>query len=433
MPADTERAGRQRRASRAGSRRTTLLRWLTSPEFLRPVCALLRHLPLLRLRRGLWVTRHAEVVEVLRRDEDFGIDPAATARFEQAIGPFLLGMDRSPEYEGEARLLRQVARPDDLPRIQEIVAGHVTELLREAWAGGRIDTVWLARMVPVRLMRSYLGVRGPDEATMLRWTRSLFSYVFFSQSAEEAMRSGGELHGYLQGLITKRKTAMEAGVPGHDDVLDRLLERQRKDPSLTDDTVRRNLAGLTVAAVEECAKAVVYVIDGLLGRPTAHAAAREAALAGDMGRLRQYVFEAMRFRPNNPAVLPRICKRETTLAEGRRWERRIREGRLLVVFTFSAMFDEEAFDEPGRFRADRPLDRYLQFGDGLHACFGRSIAAVVVPEVTAALLRLPNLRRAPGRQGRIAYEGLFPHRLILQAGEPASRRVKRATALGGRG
>ncbi|MGH8904014.1 MAG: cytochrome P450 [Egibacteraceae bacterium] len=398
-----------------------------SPALLRPACALLRHLPMLRLKRGLWVTRHADVVEVLTRDDDFGVDPAMAERFEQVVGPFLLGMDRSSAYEAQASLLRRVVGPNDLPRIRELVANHVTEVMGEAWSGGRIDVVWLARTVSVRLMGSYLGVPGPDDATMLGWVRTLFGYAFFARSAEEAMGSAGELRDYLQGLLTQRRATMAAGAHGYrgqhdDDVLTRLLELQRGDPSLEDNILRCNLAGLAVAAVEECAKAIVYVTDELLGRPTAHAEAREAALAGDMATLKRYVFEAMRFRPNNPTVPPRFCKRETTVAEGTRWEQRIPAGRRLVVFTFSAMFDEDAFHEPDHFRTDRSLERYLQFGHGLHTCFGRQIVAAVVPDVIAALLCLPGLRRAPGREGRITYDGFSPIRLVLESDEPVSCR-----------
>ena len=394
---------------------TTLIRWLTSPAFLRPLCVLLRKLPMLRLKESLWVTRHADVVEVLRRDGDFGIDPAATKRFRRVIGPSFLAMDRSPEYEYQVGLLRQVVRSSDLPWIRDIAADHIAGLMDGAWSGGRIDVVWLARMVPVRLVGSYFGVTGPDEVTMLRWIRGMFTYVFYGQSPEEAMESAGALHGHLKRLIEQRKAALAAGAQGHDDVLGRLLRLQREDPSITDDTVRCNLVGLVMVAVEETAKAVVYAIDELLRRPAICEDAQKAAMAGDRDALKQQVFEAMRFKPNNPWVLRRFSARETTVAAGSRWERRVRAGSRLLVVTLSAMFDESAFHQPTRFRTDRSLDDYLIFGHGVHTCFGRMIAAVVVPEVTAAVLRLPNLRRAPGRQGRISYEGLLPSRLILES------------------
>jgi hypothetical protein len=41
---------------------------------------------------------------------------------------------------------------------------------------------------------------------------------------------------------------------------------------------------------------------------------------------------------------------------------------------------------------------------------------VVIPEIMAALLRLPGLQRAPGREGRVALDGPFPDRLVLHFG-----------------
>jgi cytochrome P450 len=62
---------------------------------------------------------------------------------------------------------------------------------------------------------------------------------------------------------------------------------------------------------------------------------------------------------------------------------------------------------------DREVE-YLHFGYGMHSCFGRAINGVQIPELVATLLRLPNLRRAPGRDGRVIMDGPFPERLILE-------------------
>ena len=85
----------------------------------------------------------------------------------------------------------------------------------------------------------------------------------------------------------------------------------------------------------------------------------------------------------------------------------------VYALTLSAMFDSKAVDEPGAFRPDRGLE-YLHFGHGLHQCQGRLINHVQVPELVAAVLRLPGLRRARGVQGRVLYDGPFPDRFILE-------------------
>ncbi|MGH3370900.1 MAG: hypothetical protein ACRDPR_12955, partial [Nocardioidaceae bacterium] len=54
--------------------RDRLVTFLTGPRVLRPVFAVLRRLaPVARFRKLVLVSRHADVVEILRQDEDFTI------------------------------------------------------------------------------------------------------------------------------------------------------------------------------------------------------------------------------------------------------------------------------------------------------------------------------------------------------------------------
>jgi cytochrome P450 len=388
-----------------------LIRRLKRPEVIRPIAAVLRLLPPLRIGRLVVLSRYDDVIEALTRVEDFGFQPAFTARVERVNAPFLLGMDWSARYQREASLLRQVIRPDDLPRIRAVVAQRAAELLGEARPAGQIDAVsGLARPVTVRLLAAFFGVVGPDEATMARWTSAIFNYLAAGGSPLTADRAAASLQARVRWLIGERKAAIARGEPAEDDALGRLLGLQGEDrPWLDDDTVTRNLTGLVIAAVEESTKAVVFAIDELLRRPAELGAASRAAAADDADTVRRYAFEALRFRPANPSVAPRRCLRATTLAQGRR----LPEGVLVYVSTLSAMFDRHAFAEPSRFRVDRPMEAYLHFSYGRRACLGKAINGVLIPELVSALLRLPNLRRVPGPAGALMYDGVLPERLML--------------------
>jgi len=128
--------------------------------------------------------------------------------------------------------------------------------------------------------------------------------------------------------------------------------------------------------------------------------------------MRNYVYEAVRFNPHHP-VQARFCKQETEIASGTSRARKIPAGASVFVATLSAMFDPAVFVEPKTFRVDREVE-YLHFGYGMHRCFGRAINGVQIPELVATLVRLPNLRRAPRSAGRVAFDGPFPDRLILE-------------------
>ena len=123
--------------------------------------------------------------------------------------------------------------------------------------------------------------------------------------------------------------------------------------------------------------------------------------------------EAIRFNPHNPILL-RYCHQDTVLGAAGGRQRKIKAGKQVYAVTLSAMFDKAGFQTPGRFRVDRRDPRNLQFGYGLHACFGKYINDIQIPEILNALLRLKNLRRSSGSDGKIQFDGSFPDRLILE-------------------
>ncbi|HEY2971774.1 MAG TPA: cytochrome P450 [Pyrinomonadaceae bacterium] len=396
-----------------------LFNLLTSPGLLRPIFTFLRRMfPILVLGKRAIVTRHADVIEVLTRDTDFTIAEVNEARINLSDGPFILGMDRSPQYDTEAATLREAVRPEDLERIRRLVSQSAAELAAAARPAGKIDVVnGLARVVATRIVGSYFGIPAPDEPTMMRWMRDIFHDIFANPTSDanvhrDAQSSGAELRQHMDEVIATRKSRLrEPDQP--DDVLGRLLLLQNAEHAWLDDrSVRRNLSGLIVGAVDTTSKFVTLGIDELLRRPEALAGARAAAMAGETDRVRNYVYEAVRFNPHHPLQV-RFCKHETEVAAGRPRARKIPAGSTVFVVTLSAMFDPEVFIEPKVFRADREVE-YLHFGYGMHRCFGRAINGVQIPELVATLLRLPNLRRVPGSAGRIAYDGPFPDSLILE-------------------
>lgn len=393
--------------------------WLTSPRLLQTVFKLLRkHAPQLLIGKRLILTRHDDVIEVLSRDTDFTIREVNEERINAIDGPFILGMDRSEEYDRESAALRQAVRRDDLERIRSFVRQSAEELTRAARAQGRIDVVGgLARVVAVRVVDSYFGIPAPDEPTMMRWMRDVFHDIFANPTADplvhrDALQTVSELRPYMDSVIAERKSKI--GEPNQpDDVLGRLLALQDgAHPWLDNNAVRRNMGGMIAGAVDTTSKFVTLAIDELLRRPDALEGARRVALARDMDAMRRYAYEAVRFNPHHP-VQARFCKSETEIAAGTKRARRIPSDTSVYIATLSAMFDPEKFTDPEEFRADRDVD-YLHFGFGMHRCFGSAINGVQIPELLAALLRLPNLRRAPGSAGHIVYDGPFPDQLILE-------------------
>jgi cytochrome P450 len=387
---------------------------------LRPVSSFLRrHAPILKLGNRVVVSLHTDVLEVLSRDADFTIHEVNGPSIERINGPFILEMDRGPIYDRDHAVLRATARFDDLDRVQAMARDGSARRVDAARAQGRMEVVQgLTRAVPTDIVSRYFGFPGPDPVTLQRWLRNLFQDAFanpiddpFVRAA--ALRSRREIEAWLPGELARRKAA---GVAGADDVLGRMLEMEGTErPWLDDDWVRRNICGLIVGAVDTTSRFSILALDELLRRPHELAGAAEAARAGDLELVRQYAWEAVRFNPHTP-LIARFCPRETVLAAGTPRERKIAAGSTMMVDVLGASFDAAAVPEPDRFRTDRNIRSYLHFGWGMHQCYGLAMNMVVIPEIMAALLRLPNLRRAPGHDGHVQLDGPFPERLVLEFG-----------------
>lgn len=396
-----------------------LKQWLTSTEVFEAVLGRLRDFdPIVKVAGNVVVTRHADVLEVLENSRDFGVSEVYGPRMQRTTGSFVLGLEDTPQYGAEVAFIRKAVRPDDLPRLRAMFATEGARIIGQARGARRLDVASAyARRLALGLVRDFFGVEGPDPSTLARWMRTIFWEIFQNLSNDEAVtraaiRSSDELRPYLRQLIVSRREALAQGLPVPDDFVTRLLQTQAES-AIDDEGVRRSIGGVIVGAVDTTSKATVLALDQLLRRPSALAEAQAAARAGDDQRVSAYTFEALRFNPHN-SIIVRTCHRDTVIAAGTERETRVERGATVYVATLSAMFDEAVVERPEEFRAGRPASNYLHFGRGQHTCFGARINQITIPESLKQLLLLPNLRRAPGDEGEIVFEGPFPERYVVE-------------------
>jgi cytochrome P450 len=394
--------------------------WVSArPRLLRSVFALLRSTaPVLVLGRVVVVTRIAEIRAVLERDMDFAV--RSDDRPVMLDGPFVLRMDRSPQYLQEIDLLRRIVTGADLQRIRALVAAEARERTQGA-ASGHFDVVTnLTDPVGVRLITDYLGVPLPAEGDLLLWLRRLAAYIVTSgfhdpADAARAETAAQALRRHVEAVIAARREALAQNPSAvGDDVLSRLIRiSDHSDGQVDADMVRRNITGLLIVSHAVVVKALALAVDELLRHPAALTSAQTAAAAGDIAAVTQHAFEALRFNPVFP-ILTRFSPRPSGLVDRRGRQHRFPAGTTIIVALLSGMFDAAVFLRPDDFAVDRNLRDYLVFGHGMHTCFGRHIAEVEVPEMLLALLKLRNLRRAPGEAGKLRFDGPAVDRLLLE-------------------
>lgn len=384
-------------------------------EHPQPLFALLRTLkPVLVIHDIAIVTRYADVLAVLGDDEAFGVEPYGV-KMRALAGEFILGLDDSPRYEREVSILRLAAPRTDIPALAGFVKQAADTLVAEAAENdGLLDVVELAKQVSARLFAQWFGVPDPDVQSLIAWTMPMFDDIFFNvtddtQIHAAAERAGGQLRPYLEDAVAQRKR----GGDGGQDVLGRLLAMQA-DPAtkLSDAQIATNLIGMVVGCIPTIATAVPFAIDALLDRPEALAGAQRAARQDDDEAVRAHMWEAMRLAPFAAGVLRRT-RTDALVAADTLHATRIPAGTLTLAATQSAMLDGDAIDDPDNFQVGRPARDYLHFGAGLHHCFGRFANAMQIPLIAKALLRRPQLARAPGGDGRLLREGPYPKSLVV--------------------
>ncbi len=193
-------------------------------------------------------------------------------------------------------------------------------------------------------------------------------------------------------------------------MLGRLLATQRQDGAPTDAAICAALVGLIVGGLPQPAIALAQALDQLLRRPQALRSAQAAARAGDDALLSAHILEALRFDPLAP-LLTRVATQDCVLAPGTRRATKIPKGAMVRAASSSAMMDGRRLGGPRRFDARRLAHERLHFGLGLHECFAARMNEALLPLLVKPLLARENLRRAPGRAGRLERVGPFAHAL----------------------
>ncbi len=353
--------------------------------------------PVLDLPVMTVVTRWADVVDVLSRNETFRVTYAP--HMDPSVGPFMLARDGAVENWRDKSAMRTLLRWDDLPAIR-VAAGEVASSALVAATGGTsgvLDVVSaVSRLVPLRTVQRSFGFPGPDDATMLAWSRATQADMFHNPGNDHAMvqadtAAGQAMQAWVGGFIDGRQPW--AGAEG-DDTVSRLLRLTGSGLSGLDrQGVISNVCGLLVGAIETTSQAIVNATEQILLDPSQADLATRAARDGDVAALDAIVWEALRFNPMTTFVA-RMAAQPAVIAPGSAHQVTVPAGRVVAVGVGSAMFDPAVFPAPDEFHA-RPRNLYMHLGFGPHTCLGQYVAYEIIPEAIRRILLVPGLHLLP--------------------------------------
>lgn len=376
--------------------------------------------PILQVPGGIvLLTRFRDVEEVLSRNLVFTVKPYQP-KMDPSVGPFMLARDGTVYNQRDKGIMRALIQQADMAGVRAKVAGLARKAIaRGASDDGRLDLVpQVTRLVPVRLTGAYFGFPGPDEATMMAWSRATQHDMFRNPTNDPAVhalnvQAGAEMKTYLEAFLPDRLNQVQADTT-QDDVVARML-RLVPPASIGFDfgRIMTNTMGLLVGGIETTSAAIVQAIDQLLDRPQVLAKALVAAKADDPALFDAYFWEALRFNPMNPFV-GRIAVADYTVAAGTDRAAVIKSGSLVLASNASAMHDAAELPAPEDFRTDRPAYHYMHFGYGDHVCLGDQVSLQQAPEIARQILLAGYTRRADGPAGRIDMQGgPFPESFTL--------------------
>ena len=115
-------------------------------------------------------------------------------------------------------------------------------------------------------------------------------------------------------------------------------------------------------------------------------------------KLVHYAMEGIRL--NSTSGTYRLATTHTTVDDnGRKVD--VKPGDKVFCSFVSANREAEYFPNPDQVDINRPLDRYIHYGLGAHACLGAEASRTALAAMLRTVGKLNNLRRAPGPQGQL--------------------------------
>ena len=387
-----------------------------------------------------WVWRYDDVVELLSREQVFQVDGRRIREANSVRGQdgpnFLPGMQddvrcpfhsvvagpRSRRREGPPwgyrdyqDLSMRMFKLEDLPAVGDLVERWVSRELSSLPADttGVVQFDVIERLisaVSIVLCEHYCGLRITDSKDFANCALVANRWLFDPPVGSELRDAGRAASERLNRVIDAAIDAAlaDSRAPGRDTIIDRAL-----DEGIDRTIVRVLVFGMVVLLVPFCTMAGGHILEALLSRreflQRAQAAARPGASDQELERC---LFEALRFMPLWREPL-RVVAQPYTLAEGRWYQRRFEVGQRVVAFTAAAMMDPRRVPAPDEFQPLRAADNSLVFGYGMHRCVGAPLAQMHITRALKPLLNRRNLRRAPGKAGRLVRMASFPEHLSV--------------------
>jgi cholest-4-en-3-one 26-monooxygenase len=328
-------------------------------------------------KNGLWaVIRHAEVLDVERRDAEFTSRPAYRSLGDPNEADMIAKDD--PEHMDQRRIVSATFAPKAVremaPRLDALIDELIDGMVATAATDGDVEVVdALAAQLPSRLTTDLLGFPEDRWRDVKSWSERLMRIDGASYDNTAAMGMVTAIQEFAQAVFT---TADERrGCPA-DDLISSWVAADFDDMTMIHET------GLFISGGAETTRtAISRGIRVLVDHPDQwEAAAQNPALVPGL------VEEVIRW------VTPLNNFFRSAATDTHIGDQRIAAGDRICLVYPSANRDELVFDDPFTFDIRRTPNRHVAFGYGTHFCLGVNLARTELRMLFGALTqRLTNL------------------------------------------
>jgi cytochrome P450 len=347
---------------------------------------------------GFWVaTRYRDIQEVCSRTGEFSSRytsvPTDIGLGDIRIPPLQLD---PPEHTRFKQLLAPVFAVGQVARFEPGARAYVAGLL-DSLAGRRgFDASHdFARLVPTAVLCQIIGDPGAIEP-LSALVESILENAAVDRDA--AVEAGMALFAHMAALVAARTAE-----PGTD-LISSLLASAVDGERLTDEEVTLVGILLVLAGIDTTWSTLATAIHHLATHPD-----DQARLRAEPDLLVSACEEFL--RAYAPVTVARQVVTDTVLGG-----QPLRGGEMVLVSFPAANRDDEVFERPDEVLLDRPNNRHLAFGSGIHRCLGLHFARMELRIGLEELLRrvpsfeLDGTRPVTWARGQVRRPGSVPIR-----------------------
>lgn len=250
--------------------------------------------------------------------------------------------------------------------------------------------------LPARVMCLMLGLPQADYARYKHWADELQELMFHDPEPGSHKTLFREIYAHCMELVEERRAMLRnnciddpglehLGTVVPDDYISRAVVSRVEGRRLTDMEIVNICATFLTGGQET----TTNLITNLVWRLLEHRELWQQVVA-DPALVRLAVEESLRFDP------PVLAHFRTSLHAVEMHGHSLPEHAKLMFSIVGANRDETRFQDPDRFRLDRPraeVAKHLSFGAGIHFCMGAPVARLEAQLALSALIeRFPRLR-----------------------------------------